>query len=106
MVNDEPEDDRGLLWWQQTGATEATRPAWTRLYETQKETIMGMTLDDLLPSKFLKKSDLGDDEHIVTIRKISKTNVARDDKPPEYKATLQFDEFQKPMIAKDRKSVV
>jgi len=92
MVSDDIE------WFQTVGQYAADAPAWTRIYDT-KDNIVGMTLDDLIPSKFLKKSDLGDDEHIVTIRKITKTNVARDDKPPEYKATLTFDEFAKPMVA-------
>ena len=101
MVSDEPEDDRGLQWWQQAGATEATRPAWTRLYEPKpdKDMNMGLKLNDLIDSKFLKKEDLGDEEHTVTIKKVSKTNVARDDEPPKYKGTILFDEFPKPMVA-------
>lgn len=93
------DDDRGMQWWQTVGVHEATRPSWISLYEPAKDTNMGMTLDDLLPSKYLKKSDIGDEEHIVTIRKLTKTNVAREDAAPEYKAVIQFEEFPKPMVA-------
>ena len=57
-----------------------------------------MNLNDLLDSKYLKKDDLGDQEHTVTIRKVTKTNVARDDEEPKYKAAIAFDELGKPMV--------
>src|SRR5690348_13999808 len=97
MVNDEPEDDRGLLWWQQTGATEATRPAWTRLYETDPHKDKHMKLSDMMESKYLRQNDV-DDEVTVTVAGLKKVNVARDDEDPEYRWTVKFNEFPKPMV--------
>src|SRR5690242_5431239 len=95
------DDQSDVCYWQTVGQYAAEPPAWTRLYESNlhKDTDMGLTLNDLLDSKFLKKEDLGDDEHVVTIRKVSKTNTAREDQEPKYKAAIKFDEFAKPMIA-------
>lgn len=56
-----------------------------------------MKLDDLLPSKYLKQSDVAEDT-LVTIQKLTKVNVARDDEEPEYKWTISFKEFTKPMV--------
>ena len=56
-----------------------------------------MKLDDLLPSKYLKQSDVPEDT-LVTVQKLTKVNVARDDEEPDYKWTLQVKEFTKPMV--------
>lgn len=89
-------DDAGICWWQQVGQYAAEPPAWTRLYDSNRNT--HMKLDDLIPSKFIKQSDVGEDEITVTIRKVTKQNVAGADEDPEYKAVVQFDEFDKPMV--------
>jgi hypothetical protein len=99
-MSQEQHQQQHQQWWQlEDEPTQA--PGWTRLYEPElnKDMNMGLKLNDLLDSKFLKKEDLGDDEHLVTIKKVAKTNVARDDEPPKYKGTIQFDEFPKPMVA-------
>lgn len=56
-----------------------------------------MKLDDLLPSKYLKQSDVPEDS-LVTVQKLTKVNVARDDEEPDYKWTIQFKEYAKPMV--------
>lgn len=57
-----------------------------------------MKLSDLIDSKYLRQEHV-EDETVSTIRKITKTNVARDDEEPQYKAVIKFDEFEKPMVA-------
>lgn len=52
---------------------------------------------DMIPSKFLKQSDIGEGK-LVTIRNLTKENVARDDAEPEYKWTIHFDELDKPLV--------
>ena len=52
----------------------------------------------MIESKYLKKEDVGEDGVIVTIAGFDKVNVARDDEPPEYKYTMRFEEFEKPMV--------
>lgn len=56
-----------------------------------------MKLDQLLPSKYLKQSDVPE-EKVVTIRDLKKTNVAREDEDPEYKYVIFFREFDKGMV--------
>ena len=58
-----------------------------------------MKLTDILAenSKYLKKADV-DDSAVVTIQALKKVNVARDDEPPEYKWTMKFAEFDKPLV--------
>jgi hypothetical protein len=57
-----------------------------------------MKLDQLLPSKYLKTSDLADGDRVVTVRELKKTNVARQDEAPEYKFVIFFDEFEKGLV--------
>ena len=56
-----------------------------------------MRIDDMLPSKYLKQSDV-DGEVVVTVTAVKKVNVARDDEAAEYKYVIQFAEFEKPMV--------
>ena len=56
-----------------------------------------MKIGDMIESKYLKQSDV-DDETPVTVRGLKKVNVARDDEDPEYRWTVKFDEFAKPMV--------
>lgn len=53
-------------------------------------------LNEMLPSKFLKKEDI-DDEVIVTIKGVSEENVGRDDQP-EMKWCVHFREFDRPLV--------
>lgn len=56
------------------------------------------SIDDMKVSKFLKKSDLGDDEQAVyTIAGVSEENVGNDDKP-DVKWVLLFKDQSKPMV--------
>lgn len=55
-------------------------------------------INDMLESKYLKQSDIGDEDVVATIQKIGKANIARDDDPPEYKWLCRFAEFAKPMV--------
>lgn len=52
---------------------------------------------EMLPSNYLKQSDFPED-YIVTIREISKKNIAMDGKPADYKWLAQYAEFEKPMV--------
>lgn len=56
-----------------------------------------MKLDQMIESKYIKQSDV-DGECIVTVKSIKKVNVARDDETPEYRWTVTFNEFPKPMV--------
>lgn len=56
-----------------------------------------MKIGDMIESKYLKQSDV-DDETVVTIHGLKKVNVARDDEDPEYRWTVKFTEFAKPMV--------
>jgi hypothetical protein len=53
---------------------------------------------DMIESKFLKKEDVGEDGTIVTVGTVNKVNVAMANDPPEFRWTMQFDEFEKPMV--------
>lgn len=56
-----------------------------------------MNINDLIPSKYLKQSDVTD-ETLVTVQGLKKVNVAREDDDPEYKFVIKFQEFDKPMV--------
>lgn len=56
-----------------------------------------MKIDDLIPSKYLKQSDVPEDM-LVTVKELKKQNVARDDEDPEYKYIVFFEEFSKGMV--------
>lgn len=56
-----------------------------------------MRLDDMIESKYLKQSDVESDT-LVTVAGLKKVNVARDDEDPEYRWTVKFEEFAKPMV--------
>jgi len=57
-----------------------------------------MKTSDMMESKFLRKDDVGEDGTIVTVGRIDRVNVAMQGDPPEYRWTMQFDEFDKPMV--------
>jgi hypothetical protein len=52
---------------------------------------------DLKSSKFLKKEDVGVGA-LVTIRKLTQENIAKEGAPEELKWCLHFDEFDKPLV--------
>lgn len=56
-----------------------------------------MKITDMIESKYLKQSDVTE-EIAVTVHSIKKVNVARDDEDPEYRWTVKFHEFAKPMV--------
>lgn len=56
-----------------------------------------MKLGDMIESKYLKQSDV-DEETVVTVKALKKVNVARDDEEAEYRWTVLFHEFPKPMV--------
>ena len=51
----------------------------------------------MIQSKYLKTADVTDPV-IVTIARVVKVNIAKEDDPPQYKWAAKFEEFQKPMI--------
>ena len=53
---------------------------------------------EMIESKFLKKEDVGEDGTIVTVGSVTRVNVAMQGDAPEYRWTMQFDEFDKPMV--------
>jgi hypothetical protein len=55
------------------------------------------SVNDLKSSKFLKKEDVGEGA-LVTIRKVTQENVAKEGAPEELKWCLHFDEFDKPLV--------
>lgn len=57
-----------------------------------------MKTHEMIESKYLKKEDVGEDGVIVTIAGFEKVNVAQQGEPPEYKFTMRFEEFDKPMV--------
>lgn len=56
-----------------------------------------MKITDMLTSKYLRQQDV-DGEVLVTVTGLKKVNVARDDEDPEYRWTIKFAEFEKPMV--------
>jgi hypothetical protein len=54
-------------------------------------------IGEMIDSKYLKQSDV-DDEIIVTVEKVGKANVAKENDEPEYKWLIRFTEFKKPMV--------
>jgi hypothetical protein len=51
----------------------------------------------MVQSKYLKTADVPDPV-IVTIIKVGKVNLAKEDAAPEYKWAIRFKEFAKPMV--------
>lgn len=52
---------------------------------------------EMVQSKYLKTADVPDPV-IVTVVKVGKVNMAKEDAAPEYKWAIKFSEFNKPMI--------
>jgi hypothetical protein len=57
-----------------------------------------MKTHEMIQSNYLKKEDVGEDGTIVTISGFDKVNVARADEPEDWKFTMSFGEFEKPMV--------
>jgi len=55
------------------------------------------TVDQLYPSKFLTKDDVGPGQK-YTITSIGQENVGKDDDDPSFKPALHFQEIKKPFI--------
>jgi hypothetical protein len=56
-----------------------------------------MKLDQMLESRYLKQSDFPQPA-LLTIKGVSRVNLAAEDEIPEYKWTLSFVEKDKPMV--------
>ena len=52
---------------------------------------------EMVQSKYLKTADVPDPV-IVTVVKVGKVNMAKEDAAPEYKWAIRFQEFPKPMV--------
>ncbi len=52
---------------------------------------------EMVQSKYLKTADIPDPV-IVTVVKVGKVNMAKEDAAPEYKWAIRFEEFDKPMV--------
>jgi hypothetical protein len=52
---------------------------------------------EMVQSKYLKTADVPDPV-IVTITKVGKVNMAKEDAAPEYKWAMRFQEFDRPMV--------
>ena len=52
---------------------------------------------EMIESKYLKQEDVDEEAH-VTIVKVGKANVARENDEPEFKWLIKFQEFPKPMV--------
>jgi hypothetical protein len=68
---------------------------WSNALPNQDET--QMKIGDMIESKYLKQSDVNE-LTTVTVEALKKVNVARDDEDPEYRWTVRFGEFAKPMV--------
>ena len=53
--------------------------------------------NEMIQSKYLKTADIPDPV-IVTVVKVGKVNLAKEDAAPEYKWAIRFQEFQKAMV--------
>ena len=53
---------------------------------------------EMIESKYLKKEDVGEDGTVVTVASFEKVNVAIQGDPAEYRWTMRFEEFDKPMV--------
>ena len=73
---------------------EAMQPLTSPLY-THKD--KHMKASQMIESKYLKQEDV-DEDTPVTVQLLKKVNVARDDETPEYRWTIKFHEFDKPMV--------
>jgi hypothetical protein len=53
---------------------------------------------EMIESQFLKKEDVGEDGTVVTVQDVQRINVAKKGDTPEYRWTMKFREFEKPMV--------
>jgi hypothetical protein len=56
-----------------------------------------MRLDDMLESKYLKQTDFPKPK-LLTIKGVTRANLAKEGEIPEYKWTVSFEELAKPMV--------
>jgi len=55
-------------------------------------------ISEMTESKFLKQSDIDEDGTVLTVKRLGRENVARDDEPEEQKWILYFKEVAKGMV--------
>ena len=53
---------------------------------------------EMIESRFLKKEDVGEDGTVVVVQEVEQVNVANKDQAPEYRWTMKFRQFEKPMV--------
>jgi len=56
-----------------------------------------MNVNDLKRSKYLTKQDVGRGV-LTTIKVITQQNVAQEDEPEDLRYTMEFEEFEKPLV--------
>lgn len=54
-------------------------------------------IDELMPSRYLKQSDVTPPK-IVTIAGLKQENLAREDQPKKLRWTMQFEELDRPLV--------
>jgi hypothetical protein len=57
-----------------------------------------MKISDMVPSSYLKQADFDESGMIVTVDRLERKNVARDDEAPEEKWIIHFREYDKGMV--------
>jgi hypothetical protein len=67
------------------------------LEQQEEDESANMKIHEMMPSKFLKKEDVGNGV-LVTVNAIERINVAMEGDPPELKYTMSFRELEKPLV--------
>ncbi len=63
----------------------------------QKGANMGLSINDVTVSKFLKKEDIGEGKY-WTISRVQRENISAEGADPEYKVCVHFQESEKPLV--------
>lgn len=88
--------DGGIQYWQTLGQFQFYPGAAAGLTAAHNRTTT-MKLGQMIESKYLKQSDVPEPA-LVTIKGFHRVNVSQPDDAPEYKWTLAFHEYEKPMV--------
>ena len=83
-----------IQYWQTVGQWQQ----YPYLNQTRHDKEPNMKLNDMMQSNYLKQSDVPE-EVLVTVKGLKKVNLAMEGEPPEYKWTVMFEEFSKPLAA-------
>ena len=80
------------------GDTDENSDAWAhQLQLEQQQHEEQMKTNEMMPSKYLKKDDVGAGV-LATIRGLTRANVAMENDPPELKYLMSFFEHEKPLV--------